>query len=42
MKVRLNAYGRRAASERPEGEHLAVDDIAQLMTALDQGSPCSG
>lgn len=42
VKVRLNAYGRGAASGRPEGEHLAVDDNAQLMTALDQGSPCSG
>ncbi|MBK3533398.1 hypothetical protein JHN61_23985 [Streptomyces sp. MBT67] len=37
VEVQLNAYGRVAASGRPEGEHLAVDDIAQLMTALDQG-----
>ncbi|MEU5369751.1 hypothetical protein ABZ362_12345 [Streptomyces sp. NPDC005951] len=37
VEVQMNAYGRVAASGRPEGEHLAVDDIAQLMTALDQG-----
>ncbi|MFD4024180.1 TetR/AcrR family transcriptional regulator [Streptomyces sp. NPDC058576] len=37
VEVQLNAYGRVAAAGRPEGEHLPVDDIAQLMTALDQG-----
>lgn len=37
VEVLLNAYGRVAASGRPEGEHLPVDDVAQLMTAFDQG-----
>ncbi|MBT2895345.1 hypothetical protein [Streptomyces sp. McG3] len=37
VEVLLNAYGRVATSGRPEGEHLPVDDVAQLMTAFDQG-----
>ncbi|MFF0738923.1 hypothetical protein ACFYVL_00845 [Streptomyces sp. NPDC004111] len=37
VEVLLQAYGRAAAAGRPEGEHVPVDDIAQLMTALDQG-----
>ncbi|MEU8381708.1 TetR/AcrR family transcriptional regulator [Streptosporangium sp. NPDC048865] len=37
VRVLLNAYGRVAAAGRPDGEHLRADDVAQLMTALDQG-----
>lgn len=37
IQVLLNAYGRVATAGRPDGEHLPVDDVAQLMTALDQG-----
>ncbi|MEV0590382.1 TetR/AcrR family transcriptional regulator [Nonomuraea cavernae] len=37
VQVLLDAYGRVAAAGRPAGEDLPVDDVAQLMTALDQG-----
>ncbi|MFE1146480.1 TetR/AcrR family transcriptional regulator [Streptomyces albidoflavus] len=37
VEVLLDAYGRVAAAGRPEGEHLPASDVAQLMTAFDQG-----
>ncbi|MGC9376948.1 TetR family transcriptional regulator [Streptomyces sp. MH13] len=37
VQVLLQAYGRVATARRPDGEHLPSDDVAQLMTALDQG-----
>ncbi|WP_405610666.1 TetR/AcrR family transcriptional regulator [Streptomyces sp. NBC_01511] len=37
VEVQLNAYGRVATAARPDGEHLPSGDVAQLMTALDQG-----
>ncbi|WP_440106963.1 TetR/AcrR family transcriptional regulator [Streptosporangium sp. H16] len=37
VQVLLNAYERVATAGRPDGEHLPADDVARLMTALDQG-----
>ncbi|MGV9313593.1 TetR/AcrR family transcriptional regulator [Streptomyces sp. NPDC003691] len=37
VQVMLDAYGRVAAEGRPAGEDLPVDDVARLMTALEQG-----
>ncbi|MEU3850389.1 TetR/AcrR family transcriptional regulator [Streptomyces sp. NPDC029554] len=37
VQVMIDAYGRIAAESRPAGESLPVDDVAQLMAALDQG-----
>ena len=33
----IDAYGRVATAGRPPGEDLPADDVARLMTALDQG-----
>ncbi|MEU6183550.1 TetR/AcrR family transcriptional regulator [Streptomyces coeruleorubidus] len=37
VQIMIDAYGRIAAESRPAGENLPVDDVAQLMAALDQG-----
>ncbi|MFI8946961.1 TetR/AcrR family transcriptional regulator [Streptomyces sp. NPDC053750] len=37
VQIMIGAYGRIAAESRPAGENLPVDDVAQLMAALDQG-----
>lgn len=37
MQVMIGAYERIATEERPADENLPEDDVARLMTALDQG-----
>ncbi len=37
VQIMIDAYGRIAAESRPTGENLPVDEVAQLMAALDQG-----
>ncbi|MBT2483479.1 MULTISPECIES: TetR/AcrR family transcriptional regulator [unclassified Microbacterium] len=37
MQVMIGAYERLATEARPAGENLPADDVARLMTALDQG-----
>lgn len=38
MQVMIDAYERTAADARPSDENLPPEDIARLMTALDQGA----
>ncbi len=37
VQVMVNGYERVATTVRPHNENLAVEDVARLMTALDQG-----
>ncbi|MFI0349225.1 TetR/AcrR family transcriptional regulator [Actinomadura sp. 9N407] len=38
VQVLIDAYGRVAAAGRPDDEELPVDEVAQLMAALEQGA----